>query len=181
MSVFQAELDIATINFNKTLEVECQKLFAATNYTIATAETISGGIVGNTLKSITAKNNNYIASIVCDHPRAFKKFFALQVDSNTIFSESMTIAMAKGIAQTLGTNICLSCTGAIGYPDEQKVSSAKIMIGFYFNHNEVVKTLNLMGTKQVVLQQVLQAALAYLKNYFVKFSNINESKEAINE
>ena len=33
MSVFQAELDIATINFNKTLEVECQKLFAATNYT----------------------------------------------------------------------------------------------------------------------------------------------------
>ena len=181
MSVFQAELDIATISLDKTLETECQKLFEATDFTVATAETVSGGIIGNTLKSITTKKNNYIASIVCDHPSAFKKFFALDIDSNRVFSESSTMAMAKGIAQTLGTNIGLSCTGIIGYPDEYKVSRAKIILGFYFNHNEAIKTLNIMGTKPVILKQVMQASLAYLKNYFVKFSNINETKEVINK
>lgn len=179
MSIFQAELDLATLTFDKTLETECRKLFEATNYSIATAETISKGIIGNTLQSITKHKNNYVASILCKSPLEFKRFFALDLNSKNLISESLAINIAQGVSRSLNTSIGLSCIGLIGYQNQDSVAQAKVCLGFSFNNNLAAKTLELTGTKPVIFKQIIQASLAYLKNYFIKFAQLNKSKEVI--
>ncbi|RAP32504.1 hypothetical protein DID76_00225 [Candidatus Marinamargulisbacteria bacterium SCGC AG-414-C22] len=180
MSVFQTELDVATISFDETLEKEIQSLFQTTNATIATAESVSNGIIGKALKRTTNATQNYLGTIICNHPKTVKHFFGWESVTIKPFCEQMTAALAKGITSHLQTDIGMACTGTIGYPDENNICRAKIVLAYFFYQNERTKVLELIGTEKDIYKQILQASFAYLKSYFVKYSTINKNKETIN-
>lgn len=173
MSLFQSALDSATITLDSTLEVECQKILEASKLTIATVETVSSGVIGKFLQAMRLKTDNYLGTVSCNHPKMYKKIFDLNVSKDSPFSKSQSIVLAKEVAKLLEADIGLSCIGMMGFPDENGVRSAKVLLGYYVNKNERIKVLEIIGDEQQILKQVVQASVAFLKDYCIKFTSLN--------
>jgi len=130
------------------LEAVVGRLLLEREYKIATAESCTGGLVGNMLTNISGSSKYFERGVICYSNAA--KVEILKVNEDTLAEHgavSMEVAMqmAEGVKSTSGADIGLSTTGImgptgataekpiglvyIGYCDEKLCTAKKFQLG----------------------------------------------------
>ena len=168
MSLFQNELDVASIDLNQRLKADIQHYFNATGYTVVSTETISKGLLGLSLSNLIPKEQ-YIANIVCHSPRSFKDACGLPVKLiPSLPTADFAQELAGFMAEKTAADVSVALLGINGIP-KNDVLISRVFIGYSFNKNKSVKVLELSGSLKVVLEQSVVATLGFLQTLFLKY------------
>ena len=157
-----------------TLEETIAKLIKSKGYTIATAESCTGGMIASRLINYPGISEVFMEGMVTYSNSA--KENRLGVKSETLkkygaVSEEVAIEMAIGIANTAKTNIGISVTGIAG-PDggSEEKPVGLIYIGISINGNAKAKKLNLSGNRNSIRNITTLYALNLLRNELINNS-----------
>lgn len=101
----------------ETPEEKVGKILRKTGWTLAVAESCTGGLIGHRLTNVPGSSTYYLGSITAYAYRA--KVRLLQVSWDTLeehgaVSEAVVKEMAAGVRQTLGADVGLSVSGIAG-------------------------------------------------------------------
>jgi PncC family amidohydrolase len=106
------------INYNSIMleAVVGAKLLAA-NLTVATAESCTGGLVGNRLTNVAGSSAYFIGGVMSYANEIKQNVLGVPAEVlNTVgaVSEECALAMARGVRKLMGTAIGISTTGIAG-------------------------------------------------------------------
>lgn len=120
-------------------------------YTISTAESCTGGLIGKRITDIPGSSDVYNGTITAYSNRI--KIDILGVNSLTIdrfgaVSEEVAGEMVKGAAEKMMTSTAISTTGIAGPGGgSENKPVGTVCFGFYINGDVITKTLNLGGNR----------------------------------
>ena len=101
---------------DETMEVAVSKLLLERGATLAVAESVTGGLVASRLVAVAGASTWFRGAIVSYASEV--KFDLLGVPEGPVVSADAAIAMARGVALRLGSDVGLAITGVAG-PDPQ--------------------------------------------------------------
>jgi nicotinamide-nucleotide amidase len=150
-----------------TLEEEIAKLIKCNGYTIATAESCTGGMLASRLVNYPGISDVFLEGMVTYSNEA--KIKRLGVKDETLekygaVSEEVAFEMANGISSTANTNIGISVTGIAGPgggSEEKPVGL--VYIGICINGKTNVKKLNLSGSRNSIRNITTLYTLNFLR------------------
>ena len=135
--------------------------------TLATAESLTGGMVAQLLTDVPGASTSYLGGVI---PYATRlKATLAGVDAATLaelgpVAERTAAEMARGVAQRCDADWGVSTTGVAG-PDAQDghpVGQVFVAVSHHANNVLQVKELSLQGDRAAIRQQAAVAALALL-------------------
>lgn len=150
----------------KTTEVEVAELLKKSRKTVATAESITGGLLSSRLTSQAGSSDFFIGGIICYHNRI--KVMELGVPASIIaqgspVSKEVALAMAEGIKKRYRTDIGLSVTGIAGPTSTMPPKPIGLtFIGLASNTGSLYKEITLSGTRGEIREKAASAALGLL-------------------
>ena len=101
---------------NDTMESVVLDLLRAQGWTLALAESVTGGLVSGRLTGVAGASEVYRGAFVSYASEV--KFDVLGVEEGPVVTEDAAIAMAEGARKVLGADVGLALTGVAG-PSEQ--------------------------------------------------------------
>ena len=177
MSVFQSELDFASLNFKQSLTHELQTFFTATQLRCAVAETFTQGALTHSLTQILGPQH-MVGGAICNTPQSFTSLCGTPTINTHAPSIDQALYYAKHIANNLSCQIGICILGILGSPHKDERQQAKVYLGYAYNENDYTKSLELSGRFEDIVQQSIQAVLGFLKHLFLKYP-LKTKKEAI--
>lgn len=139
--------------------------------TLATAESCTGGLLGERLTAVPNSSSAYLGGVVAYTP-ALKTLFAQVpqdlIDTHGAVSEQVATALAEGIRRQTGASLGLAITGLAGPgggppgPDEHK-PVGRVYIGLADGKETRVAELNLPGDRERVRWWATQHALEMIR------------------
>lgn len=152
------------IGYNESkLQEEILKCLAQKHYTIATAESCTGGMVASSLVSCSGVSEYFSEGIVTYSNEAKMKY--LGVDEATLamwgaVSEQTAKEMAEGIKKQAGSHVGIATTGIAG-PDGGTPSKpvGLVYIGIALPDQTLVKELRLQGNRQEIRERATKHLL----------------------
>lgn len=150
-----------------SLENEILHLFVANKWTLATAESCTGGSIAARLTQVPGASQYFQGSIVA-YSNDFKYRY-LNVPQEIIqkygaVSEEAVITMAEGLTKHVDFAIAISgIAGPSGGTEQKPVGTVWIAI-LRKNGKPVTKHLHLKGTRTSIIKQATDASLQLLYN-----------------
>lgn len=129
------------------------------NITIATAESLTGGLLCGKLVNYPGISKVLIEGIVSYSLEAKMKRLGVKketLEEYTDVSKETALEMAEGVAKTSGSKVGISTTGMAG-PTGDPVGL--VYVGFYINEEKSYIKLNLSGDRQEIRNQTVDIAL----------------------
>jgi len=145
------------------LEAVLGKLLLERELKIATAESCTGGLVGNLLTNISGSSKYFERGIICYSNAA--KVELLKVDEDVIaqngaVSQEVAMQMAEGVKSTSGADIGLSTTGIMGPTGATSDKPVGLVyIGYCDEKVCTAKKFNFGDDRLLNKQRTAQAAL----------------------
>ena len=103
---------------HETMEYVVLDQLKAQSLTFATAESITGGMIGSRLTEIPGSSDSYIGSIVAYDADVKRSLLNVPKDISVVSQEAVE-AMALGVCAVLGADVSVAVSGAAGpYPHE---------------------------------------------------------------
>lgn len=152
-------------NDNKLEDVILQ-LLVKNDYTIATAESCTGGLLAGTLVNCGGISSYFKEGVVSYSNEAKEKYLGVKSETLTKYgavSSQTAKEMAEGIQKAAGAYIGLSTTGIAG-PDggTKEKPVGLVYIGIAIGEKCNVYKLNLQGDRQGIRQKTVQNVLYHL-------------------
>jgi len=156
------------------LEAVVGRLLLERELKIATAESCTGGLVGNMLTNISGSSKYFERGVICYSNAA--KVEILKVDEDTLAEHgavSMEVAMqmAEGVKSTSGADIGLATTGIMG-PTGATADKpiGLVYIGYCDDKVCTAKKFNFGDDRLLNKQRTAQAALDFLRRQLLGIS-----------
>ena len=131
--------------------------------TLATAESLTGGMIGSALTSVPGASAVYkggVVSYVNEVKRDVLGAPQEVLDRYGAVSQWTAGYMASGVRKLLNADIAVSVTGLAGPGgDEFGHEVGTVFIGFQNQHRSVVKEYHFSGSRDEVRRQTTEAAL----------------------
>jgi nicotinamide-nucleotide amidase len=145
---------------NLSKQMECISVLNEKKWTVAFAESASGGKIYYNFASLPAAEKIVLGCIVAFHDHMKEYFFGIKPDVLKQFGrESAEVArrMASTLGQYLRANICISVTGACDreVSCKGKNTPQSIYIHIIFPDSEVSKKFQFTGNKGDVAEQTV--------------------------
>ena len=103
---------------HQTMESVVLDQLKAQSLTFATAESITGGMIGSRLTEVPGSSDSYIGSIVAYEADVKRSLLNVPKDISVVSQEAVE-AMALGVCDLLGSDVSVAVSGAAGpYPHE---------------------------------------------------------------
>lgn len=158
------------------MEIEIGKLLIEKKYTIACAESCTGGLLTDRLTNVSGSSAYVKGSIVAYSNEV--KMNILHVKPETIqnfgaVSEQTSMEMAENVRQVLKTDIGVSITGIAGPTGgtpEKPVGL--VFIGISGPNGDKVEQFKFNGTRTDVKEKVVEAALVLIQVYLTIDKNL---------
>lgn len=132
----------------------------ADGLTLATAESLTGGLVSALVCDIPGASDVFVGAVVSYATRV--KHDLLAVPEGPVISEATAAAMARGVAGLLGTACAIATTGVAG-PDRQEDQPAGTVCLAALTPDQVVtSTVHLPGDRGQVRWEAAAAGLGLL-------------------
>lgn len=149
----------------KTTDTQIAEALRQNKRTIATAESVTGGLISSRLTSVPGSSDYFIGGLVSYNPRI--KVSQVGVPAATIsqygvVSKEVAIAMAEEIRKRFRTDYGLSATGVAGPAPIPPAPVGKVYIALASDKETDWKELNLQGTRNEIREKAAQAALGLL-------------------
>ncbi|MGB5529712.1 MAG: competence/damage-inducible protein A [Ignavibacteriaceae bacterium] len=156
------------------LEAVVGKLLLEREFKIATAESCTGGMVGNFLTNISGSSKYFERGIICYSNAA--KVELLKVDEDVIaehgaVSQEVAMQMAEGIKSTSGADIGLATTGIMGPTGATENKPVGLVyIGYCDEKVCTSKKFNFGDDRLLNKQRTAQAALDFVRRQLLGIS-----------
>lgn len=167
--------DIITgIGETETIEKIIGELLKKGNFTIATAESCTGGAVAQKITSIAGASSYFIGSIVsyATHIKVQELQVAKQtIKKHSVVSEAVAKEMAIGIQQKFNTSFSIAITGNAG-PTTAKTAKTvgDVFIAIATPNGIMVKEFNFGQPRKKVIERATNKSLELLKKEIIKNS-----------
>jgi nicotinamide-nucleotide amidase len=149
----------------KITDKQVADLLSQNRQTIATAESLTGGLIASRLTSIAGSSEFFIGGIVCYHPRIKVLNVGIPaalISQYGIVSREVATALAEQIRLRFKTDIGLASTGAAGPGPLPPAPVGRVYIALASAEGNEWKELNLQGTRTEIREKAAQAALGLL-------------------
>ena len=135
-------------------------------WTLATAESLTGGMLGERITGVSGSSAMYRGGVV-SYCNAIKHqvLGVSDEDLRTLGAVSEPVArqMAQGVRRLMGTDFALSTTGIAGpNSDETGKPVGLVYVGFASQTQTLVWELHLQGDRAAIRSQTCEEALALL-------------------
>ena len=146
---------------NETIESVVSAALAERGWTIATAESVTGGGVAQRLTSVAGASQWFRGSVI---PYATDlKQSLLDVDvADGVVNEKAARMMAEGARRLLGADVAVSLTGSAG-PEPQEVATGTIVVGVSTPAGTWARTHQFPGDRERVRTYAATAALQLVR------------------
>lgn len=141
-----------------TIETVLFGLLRTRQWTIGTAESVTGGGVAARLTSVPGASAHYRGSVVPYATDLKMSLLGLHDLEGKVVSEPAAEAMAEGARQLLGVDVAIGLTGSAG-PDPQEKPPGTIVVGVATPEGVASRTLILPGDRERVRTYAATAAL----------------------
>ena len=147
----------------------CNVLKALAGRTLATAESCTGGMIGQALTGVPGASKVYKGGIISYCNEA--KHFLLGVDTELLdrcgpVSLPVAKAMAEGAVKALNADVAVSVTGLAGPAgDEYGNPVGRVYIGYADRTSAVAREFTFSGDRDAVRRQAAEAVLALILEY----------------
>lgn len=124
--------------------------------TLATAESITGGLLGGAITEIPGSSDVFIGGIVAYNEQTKSQLLGVDATlfaAHGVVSREVALAMAKGARERLGSTWALSTTGVAGPGPSNGVPAGLVWIaitGPYAESAIFAEELHLLGDRQEV-------------------------------
>lgn len=146
---------------DETIERVVLRLCVEAGWTLATAESATGGLIAGTLTSVPGSSAAFAGGVVAYSAEAKVALLGVPrgtLDEHGMVSEETALAMARGVARRLGADVAVSVTGSAG-PDALEKPVGTIVIGVVTPQGERPRVLRLPGDRERVRAFATTAAL----------------------
>ncbi|TCJ28987.1 CinA family protein [Nocardioides jejuensis] len=150
----------------ETVAVQLVVTLAARGQTVATAESLTGGLVAGALTDVPGASAVYVGGVVSYATHAKEELLAVSpevIEGAGVVSAACVEAMARGVRRLLGTTYGVATTGVAG-PDEQEGKPVgTVFIGLAGPGGVTSVALRLGGDRRAIRAATVEAALALLR------------------
>lgn len=144
-----------------TMESVVLDLCRRRGFTLAVAESVTGGLVGGRLTNVPGSSEVYVGGVV-SYASAVKRSL-LGVGEGPVVSESAARAMAHGVRERLGADVGLSLTGVAGPAEQDGQPAGTLFVGMVGPGFDDVRRVRLPGTREQMRQFSVITALGLLR------------------
>jgi nicotinamide-nucleotide amidase len=146
---------------DETIERVLRRELESRGWTIGTAESVTGGLVGRRLTSLPGASETFRGSVVAyasDLKTSILGVPDATIDEHGVVSEATAEAMARGARSVLGVDVAVAVTGSAGpEPLEQPVGTMIVAVATPLC--SMVRTMHLPGDRERVRTYAATAAL----------------------
>jgi nicotinamide-nucleotide amidase len=146
---------------DETIERILLGLAEQRGWSIATAESATGGMVASRITGMPGASKVFRGGIVAYHEDIKRMNLGVDgalIEEHGVVSEPVAIAMADGVAAALGADVGISVTGSAG-PDPQERSVGTMVIGVHTPDQTMARTVSLPGDRERVRTYTTTGAL----------------------
>ena len=133
--------------------------------TVATAESLTGGMLGATITEVSGSSAAYVGGVVSYATRVKTDVLGVSpevVETDGVVSAACATQMAEGVRRLLGSDLALSTTGVAG-PDLQEGKPAgTVHVALAGPIGTVVRSSVLDGDREAVRTATVRVALRLL-------------------
>ena len=148
-----------------TMESVVLDLCRSRRLTLATAESVTGGLVGGRLTGIAGASEVFRGSIV-SYATDVKRSL-LGVGEGPVVSKSAARQMAAGVRAVLGADIGLSLTGVAGPGEQDGQPPGTLFVGLVGPGFDDVREVRLPGARDQMRQFAVITSLGYLREHLL--------------
>ncbi|MEN8040926.1 MAG: competence/damage-inducible protein A [Actinomycetota bacterium] len=144
-----------------TIEMQIRRELESRGWTIGTAESATGGLVGRRLTSLPGASRTFRGSVVAYASDLKASMLGVPADTITkygVVSEETAEAMARGARSVLGVDVAVAVTGSAG-PEPLEKPVGTMIIAVSTPSDCLVRTLNMPGDRERVRMHTATAAL----------------------
>lgn len=143
------------------IEVVLLRLLEERGWSLATAESATGGLIASRITSIPGASRVFRGGIVAYDTAVKMKQLAVSaatIDEDGVVSEPVAVAMANGAVVALGADVAVAVTGSAG-PDPQEQPVGTMVVAVRTPEEVRVQTLRMPGDRERVRTYTTTAAL----------------------
>ena len=144
-----------------TMESVVLDLCRRRGLTLATAESVTGGLVGSRLTGVAGSSDVFVGSIVSYATRIKQEL--LGVSDGPVVSESAAREMAHGVRDRLGVDVALSLTGVAGPAEQDGQPAGTLWVGMVGPGFDEVRHVRLPGLREQMRQFAVITSLGMLR------------------
>ena len=144
-----------------TIEEVLLRTLNAAGWSIATAESVTGGLVAARLTDIPGASAVFRGSVVAYSPEVKQRLLGVPeelISEHGVVSEAVAEAMAVGAAQLLESDVAVGLTGSAG-PDRLEQDVGTVAIGVSTPERSAAHIMRLPGDRERVRAYASTAAL----------------------
>ncbi|MGE0137091.1 MAG: competence/damage-inducible protein A [Ilumatobacteraceae bacterium] len=137
-------------------------------WTLALAESVTGGLVAGRLTGVPGASDVLRGSIVSYASEV--KFDLLGVDQGPVVSERAAAQMAEGARRVLGADVGLALTGVAGPTEQDGMPVGTLCIGVALPDATITRTVRLPGARDQMRQMSVITALDLVRRELIAIS-----------
>jgi nicotinamide-nucleotide amidase len=152
-----------------TLEQVIISEFKQRAYTLATAESCTGGRIGALLTSVHGASDVFLGSMICYSNQVKRELLQIpqqMLEQYGAVSEQVAARLAENVSQMFGATFGLSVTGVAGPSMLEDQPVGLVYIGISHAGQSTVQTLRLAGDRESIQRRAAKYALYALWNHF---------------
>lgn len=151
------------------MSLACNVLKALAGRTLATAESCTGGMIGEALTGVAGASKVYKGGIISYWNEAKRTLLGVDEDLLERYgpvSDPVAKAMAEGAIKALSADVAVSVTGLAG-PDGDEYGNpvGRVYIGYADSTCAIAREFTFVGDREAVRRQAAEAALAIILEY----------------
>jgi nicotinamide-nucleotide amidase len=136
-------------------------MLVAADLTIATAESVSGGLVSARLTGRPGFSGALRGGVVSYASEV--KFDVLGVAPGPVINEPTAAAMARGVAELLGADVGVATTGVAGPDSAEGISPGTVCLGVWLDGSAETITIGFPGDRDQIRQFAVISVLDMLR------------------
>ena len=150
-------------NFS-TLGLEVGQLLLQRGWTVASAESLTGGTIASMIAQIAGSSAYFKGSVVSYAVSVKEQVLGVDVNRGGVVSEDTALQMAEGVARVCQTDCAVSTTGIAGPGGaEPGKPVGTVCMSVLTPCGQWVRTYHFEGDREAVILQSADAALSFLK------------------
>ncbi|MEO7557389.1 MAG: competence/damage-inducible protein A [Acidimicrobiales bacterium] len=150
---------------DESMEVAVAALLRAGGLTLATAESMTGGLLGARLTDVAGASSWYRGGIVAYASEV--KHSLLGVPSGPVVSAATAAAMATGARTVLRADVGIGVTGVAGPEEQDGQPVGTVFVGLDLAGTVATAALGLPGDRRVVRELTVISALDLLRRHLL--------------
>lgn len=144
------------------------ELFTARGFTLATCESLTGGLIGATITSVPGASAIYRGGFITYASDLKVRWAGVDADlvaSRGVINEPTALQMARGVRDASGADVAVACTGVAGPQGQDGAEPGTVVITCVTAGHTTVSTYTFAGDREQVRRQTVEQALHLLRDY----------------